>query len=465
MRIAREESYISSNWFSFGLARVAALIIVVFFLGSGAVAQETDTIPDNEFSISASLVNRGELRAGGFNPDSLDNQRRTQFIMGRYTISLNYKRSWLEVMLTPQFAGVWGHSAGSLTLKEAWVNMRSRHGLFAKIGRQGLEYDDERIIGHDDWVMTAPTHDVAKFGYEGFGHKVHAILAYNQNAANIETGTTYYSGGMQPYKTMQTLWYHYDTPKSLLGFSLIGMNIGMQEPDKEKPKTYYQQLFGTFVALKPKYTNLEGAFYYQTGREEHGIPLSAFMGSVKLTATPIEALKIRVGYDYLSGDKYFNIPHQGQLGMVFHDKIRGFSPVFGSHHAFYGAMDFFYLDSYVGNFTPGLQNLYLGVSAEPVMNMNVSAAYHFFAIAANIENLKKPLGHQVEAEASYTFAKFVKVAAGYTYMRGTKTMEVLQKVDKNRRLHWGWVMISVTPTVFSTSWLDKKKRNNKDIVK
>ena len=227
----------------------------------------------------------------------------------------------------------------------------------------------------------------------------------------------------------------------------------------EKPdKTFYQQLFGTYMVLKPSIVRLEGAFYYQLGKEEHGIPLNAYMGSAKLKVTPNDFYNLYVGYDYMSGDKYFAVPAEGNLGMVHHDVIRGFCPIFGSHHEFYGAMDFFYVDSYVGGFTPGLQNLYTGGSVNPVKGLNIHAAYHFFAIATNLENMKKPLGHEVELSLNYSFAKFVRVGAGYSYMRGTETMERLQHVSENRQLHWGWVMISVTPTLFTTQWNDKKNQ-------
>ena len=378
------------------LVLLAAVMLATFHL----LAQE----PDNEFSIDTRLRTRGEIRAGGFLPDSLDNTRRSQFVLGQYRISFNYKRSWLELKLMPQLAGVWGSSMGNLTLAEAWAQVKSKQGLFAKIGRQNLEYDDERILGYDDWTMTAPTHDVIKFGYEGHGHKVHAILAYNQNDDNMEIGSSYYSGGIQPYKTMQTLWYHYDTPKSFYGLSLLAMNIGMQNSDAEHPKTYYQQLFGTYMTLKPKFCSLEGAFYYQMGKEEHGIPIDAFMGSVKVNIKPSDIYTIYSGYDYLSGDKYFAVPASGEIGLVHHDKIRGFAPLFGSHHDFYGAMDFFY--------TPGLQNLYIGASVNPTKALNIDAAYHFFAITANLDYLKKPLGHEAEIAISYEFVKFVNLSAG-----------------------------------------------------
>ena len=445
--------------------RITRWILLVFVILTAvdlqAQVEAIDSFPphpDNEFSISAKMTTRGELRHGGFNPDSTDNNRTSMFIMGQYRIDIGYKRSsWFELKLAPQMSGVWGQSSISLTLAEAWAQMRSRVGVFAKIGRQTLEYDDERILGYDDWTMTAPTHDVLKFGYEGHGHKVHALLAYNQNPENQMTGGNYYSGGIQPYKTMQTLWYHYETPKSFFGISLIGMNIGMQSLNLNVPnKTFYQQLVGTYVTLKPKFVTLEGAFYYQMGKEEYGIPLDAFMGSGTIKVSPSKIYTLYAGYDYLSGDKYFAVPSEGSIGLVYHDKIRGFCPIFGSHHDFYGAMDFFYLNSYVSNFTPGLQNLYTGASVNPIQNLNLNASYHFFAIATDLDYLDKPLGHELELSASYTFARFIKVAAGYSFMRGTKTMQVLQHLSENRQLHWGWVMLSVTPTIFTHAWTDKK---------
>lgn len=430
------------------------LVILTMLTTFSIRAQEVN----NEFSIDTKLLTRGELRVGGFNPDNEDRKRIAHFILGQYRINVGYKRShWFELRLSPQMSCVWGQSSVSLGLAEAWASFRSKQGIFAKIGRQVLEYDDERILGYDDWTMTAPTHDVLKFGYEGFGNKIHILLAYNQDPDNMDIGSTFYSGGLQPYKTMQTLWYHYDTPKNIFGFSLIGMNIGMQSANDKHPKDYHQQLFGTYMKLRPSIVTLEGAFYYQMGKEEHGIPLDAFMGSVKLKVTLKENYDLYAGYDYLSGDKYFAVPGQGMIGLVQHKKLQGFCPLFGSHHEFYGAMDFFYLDSYVSNFTPGLQNLFAGGSLNPYKTLRIDACYHFFATATKLENLKKPLGHDIELSISYTFDNFVKLGAGYTFMYGTETMKTLQKLSQSRTLHWGWIMLSVTPTIFTTQWNDKKK--------
>jgi len=433
-------------------SRILLINLAILLLPIIAHAQQE---ADNQFNVKLDMLTRGELRYGGFNESDNAQDDLAHFIIGRYRLTTDYSRSWLQVRLSLQQSGTWGMSGGSFSLNEGWAMVKSRKGLFAKIGRQVLAYDDERIIGSNDWAMTAPTHDVLKLGYEGDQHKVHLLFAYNQNPENME-GFTFFSGGNQPYKSMQTLWYHYATPNSIFGASLLFMNIGMQGERNNVPKTFFQQLAGTYITLKPKYITAEGSFYYQFGKEEHGIPLDAFMGSVKLTAKPRDSYAIYAGYDYLSGDAYFAVPPEGSIGMVFHDKVRGFNPIYGSHHEFYGAMDFFYMSTWVGGFTPGLQNAYLGSTFTPVKNLNFNLAGHYYAMATKLPNVKQFLGLAAELSANYAFTKFISAELGYSYMYGSETMKFLKRVSGNQQLHWAYLMLVINPDIFSTSWNDKK---------
>jgi hypothetical protein len=43
----------------------------------------------------------------------------------------------------------------------------------------------------------------------------------------------------------------------------------------------------------------------------------------------------------------------------------------------------------------------------------------------------------------------LRLSAGYTFMRGTETMVILKRSSDRRELHWGWVMLSVTPKFLS----------------
>ena len=431
------------------------LLVGLAFLFICSISTRAQEQADNTFTLNLNTLTRGEFRYGGFNQPEENIDGLSHFVIGRYRLTTDYSNSWLEARVSFQQSGTWGMGGGSFSLNEGYVTLKSPKGCFAKIGRQILAYDDERIIGSNDWAMTAPTHDVLKLGYEGKQHKVHLLLAYNQNPENMD-GSTFYKDGNQPYKSMQTLWYHYDTPKSIFGASLLFMNIGMQGEINNQPKVFFQQLAGTYFTFKPKHFMAEGAFYYQFGTEEHDLPLSAYMGSLKLTAKPRDSYSIYAGYDYLSGDSYFAVPPGGQIGMVFHDKARGFNPLYGSHHEFYGAMEFFYMSAFVGNFTPGLQNAYLGYTFNPYKDLNISVAGHYYAMATKLPDVDQYLGLAGEFTANYAFTKFISAECGYSYMYGSETMKFLKRVSDDQQLHWAYLMLVINPNLFTTTWHDKK---------
>ncbi len=422
-----------------------------------SVAAPTDTAQttkENKLVIDLDFLTRGELRKGGLsNEEGADDQ--ATFVIARTLLGIGYQRPGLIAHATAQHSGVWGsNETNSFNIYEAWVDLNTKNGFFAKVGRQSLSYDDQRIFGSDDWAMTAMSHDALKLGYEGHGHKLHVIGAFNQNIANIDGGGTYFTGGLQPYKAMETVWYHYDVKKIPLGISLLFTNIGMQS-DKERKDTctYQQQLFGTYIDYHTKKLTAEAAFYYQTGKEEHGIPIDAWMASGKVTYKHNDDLTLYGGYDYLSGDKNFAVPAKGQMGMPQHKKVKGFSSIYGSHHKFYGAMDFFYLSNYYGGFTPGLQNIYLGTKYSPVKKLSIDLSYHYLLTATQLNNdVNKSLGHEVEAAVTYQLMKDASLSAGYSFMRGTDTMVALKRTNNNRQLQWAWIMLSVSPKLLSTIW-------------
>lgn len=437
------------------------------FMAIGQPAADTIPEPQNQFSVDLQILGRGETRYGGLpaapvvenedyeivDPDKVPT---SNFVLSRTRLPINFKRDWLDVRVTPQHSGVWGQAGkGSVNLHETWARLTSHNGLFAQLGRVALNYDDERIIGADDWAMTSPSHDILRLGYEGYGHKAHVILAYNQNAEVMTSGGSYYSNGAQPYKTMQTVWYHYDLPRFPLGASLLFMNIGMQNEilnSEGVQRTWFQHLLGTYMSFRPKRWVAEGSYYRQFGKNENGVKIDAWMASAKVAFKPADNYGFTVGYDYLSGDKYFAVPTGHNLGMVHHDVIKGFSSVYGSHHKFYGAMDFFYVSAYRDGFTPGLQNAYIGATYSPLKNLKFDASYHYLAIATDLEDMKRTLGHEVEMQVGYAFSRDVRLSLGASFMKGSETMERLKRSTKQNDLRWGYITLLVTPRIFSTKW-------------
>ena len=407
---------------------------------------------ENKFSIDVDMLTRGEMRNGGL-PTEETGEDLAAFIVERTLIGMSYERDKLSTRVTAQHSGTWGSKqTNNINIYEAWVRLSAKNGLFTQIGRQNLSYDDQRIFGADDWAMTAMSHDALKLGYEGNGHKLHIIGAYNQNPENMDGGS-YFTGGIQHYKAMEALWYHYDLPKIPLGISAVFMNVGLQSSSDAKDTcTFQQQLVGTYISYKPKHWTAEAAFYYQMGKEENGLPLGAWMTSLKTTYTPNDSWSFYGGYDYLSGDKNFAVPPKGMIGVIRHEKVHGFSSLNGSHHKFYGAMDFFYMTTYVSGFTPGLQNLYFGSKWNPLKKLTIDLSYHYLSTATSLKENKQSLGHELELAVDYQLMKDVNISAGYSFMRGTETMKALKRTSDNRQLQWGWLMLSVSPKLFSTIW-------------
>ena len=453
----------SFKLFNFRRLLLAALAIPALL----ATGQTTaDSIPGkpNSLTVDLQFLARGESRYGGMPSDDTDQPQdeqeqqqavaKSNFVQGRTRLAFNYKRDWLEACVTPQHTGVWGQEGkGAFNLYETWVKLSARNGLFAQVGRVALSYDDERIIGSDNWAMASLSHDVVRLGYEGHGHMLHAILAYNQNANVMSSGGSIYVNGAQPYKTMQTLWYHYELPRFPLGASLLFMNVGMQSlNDENLDKTWFQHLLGAYVHCHPKRWSLEASYYHQFGHNEYSMKIDAWMVSAKATFMPAPNYGFTAGYDYLSGDEYFAVPAAGNLGMTQHKVLKGFNTVYGSHHKFYGAMDFFYVSTYFNGFTPGLQNAYIGAYYRPVKNLNINASYHYLAMATKLEDMDRSLGHELEFQAAYNLARDVKLSAGFSFMWGGDTMDRLKRSGNENSLQWGWLSLTVNPRIFSIKW-------------
>lgn len=402
--------------------------------------------------VEADFMTRGELRRGGLAPaleeDEVGEKNHATFVLERTRLGAQYDWRFFSARLEAQHSGTWGgDDGGSIGVHEAWVQFTAPFGLFAKVGRQNIAYDDQRIFGNDDWAMTGYSHDILKVGYEGHGHKVHLLGAYNQNSSNMMGGNVYLDG-YQPYKAMEALWYHYDIPSWHLGLSGVFMNVCLQNPmltEDDPPESFQQQLAGGYLTFTPHRWTVEGAYYHQMGHDETGLPIDAWMASGKVSMKPSDAVQLYVGYDCLSGDETFAIPGREEMGLIRHEKVKGFNSIFGSHHKFYGAMDFFYVTTYVNGFTPGLQNAYGGFNWTPAQTLSLDASYHFFATAMQLEDAKKALGHEVELSASWTFMKDARLSLGYSFMHGTETMELLKRAEGNRNLHWAWLMLTVHP--------------------
>ncbi len=405
-------------------------------------AQESQK--ENEFTMSMQIRPRAEYRNGSLFPRN-EGDEAASFINNRARLSMEYKRSDLSMKISAQHVGVWGQDPqidtnGRFIMNEAWAKLNFGTGFFAQLGRQTLSYDDERILGGLDWNVAGRYHDALKLGYANKANQLHLILAFNQNKEKTKGGT-YYHDGAQPYKNMQTLWYHYTADELPLDVSLLFLNLGLETgvAATETSHTRYLQTFGTYITYKPQSWDMQGAFYYQTGKNKSAQSVSAFMASVKAAYAFDKQWSVSLGYDYLSGN-------DGKG-----DKFKAFDPLYGTHHKFYGAMDYFYATAWQGA-APGLQDAQLGVNFKTSKKVSMQLNYHYFATAAKLDDVKKGLGSEVDYQLDWNVMKDVKLSAGYSFMLGTKSMDIVKGGDHKRWQDWGWVSLNINPRILFVKW-------------
>ncbi|MDR0505575.1 MAG: alginate export family protein [Dysgonamonadaceae bacterium] len=397
------------------------------------------------FSMSAQLRSRGEYRNGALFPRT-EGELPATFINDRVRLSMDYKRPNLELKLAGQHVGVWGQDPqvdknGRFMLNEAWGKI-NYNKFYIQIGRQVISYDDERILGALDWNTSGRFHDALKAGYSTGINSVDLILAFNQNDEKIKGGS-YYALGGQPYKSMQTVWYHYGNNTIPFNISLLAMNLGWQLGDENNPSNRYMQTLGSYATYKKKAWNVNGSIYYQTGKNDKGASVSAYMGSVsaRLNLNPVWALGI--GSDYLSGNGGNS------------SKVKAFNPLYGTHHKFYGTMDYFYASGFMNNLNPGLWDNQVSTFVKASKKVDASLTYHYFRTAKDVyfENQKydKSLGSEFDFQINWSIMPDVKLMAGYSIMLGNKTMDIVKGGNHKSWQDWGWISINITPQLFTTA--------------
>ena len=388
----------------------------------------------NDLSIEAQLRTRGEHNNGALLPRN-EGEQAANYVSERARLSLDFKRNDLEMKASVQHTGLWGEddirqSNGKATVSEAWAKMTFGRHFFAQIGRQQLAYDDERILGTQDWDMENFRHDALKLGYESWDllHRVHLILAANQEKANRGD---YYNGPM-PYKNMEGLWYHYRSRTIPLDVSLLALNVGYERGAEGHGRTNYMQTFGTDITYafgRPLSLDIHGSFYYQMGKTSLR-QVEAFLasGSIGYTFIPQRRLKVSAGYDYMSGNKSDN------------PKWTAFNALYGSYHNFFGAMDYF------GNtLSYGLQDIKGSISAQICKKLRMDVNYHYLMTASQIKGYQKELGHELDVELTAKLKKDVTLSVGYSAMLGTNTMDYIASGNHEVWQDWAWLQLNICP--------------------
>jgi hypothetical protein len=404
-------------------------------LSMGTYAQELDA--------NLQLRPRYEYR-NGFKSLMPIAEDATSFISQRSRLNFNYKQEKLKAKLTFQNIRTWGDVAtttqadkNGIALFEAWAQYDFDAKWSARLGRQVISYDNQRIFGEIDWAQQGQSHDAAVITFHPKNHQLDLGFALNANAENLLEPKTAYTTN---YKSLQYAWYH--TQFSKLNMSLLFLNTGYEfEKNIGNLEIDYKQTFGTYLSFKEKKWDTNLGLYGQTGKSNDK-SVSAWYAGAFLGYAVTNTFKAGLGYEYLSGKDQDDSS----------TKIKSFNPIFGTNHGFNGFMDYFYVGNHQNSV--GLQDAYLKLNYTS-NKWQFTLMPHVFnapntVLDASNNKMDSYLGTELDFTASYTIQKDIVASAGYSQMFGSGTLERLKNVtDAANTNNWVWVMVSFSPRIFS----------------
>ncbi|WP_026811539.1 alginate export family protein [Arenibacter latericius] len=399
----------------------------------------------SQFTLNTELRPRSEYRHG-YKTLFPDNEDAALFVSQRTRLNADYKLDGLSFYLSLQDIRVWGDvpqlnnsDKNGIGIHQAWGEIALNNDLSLKVGRQEISYDDHRIFGNVGWAQQARSHDALLLKYQNSNFNMHLGLAYNQDSEDL-TGTTLTTPGT--YKSIQYLWGNKTWKK--LSASILFLNNGMQFIDlinSNDNKTRYSQTLGTHLKHQDEGWMLSSNLFYQMGKDVSNNSLNAFLISLEANYKVTNKWQIGLGGELLSGNNN-GIPENG--------KNKAFNPFYGTNHKFNGHMDYFYVGNHINNV--GLIDIYLKTKLVFSEKDNLSIAFHNFSAEAPLSGTgKKQLGNELDLTYNYKIQKYVSLAAGYAHLFPSEGMKSLKgNYDENTN-NWGWVMLTINPTLFTTN--------------
>lgn len=414
--------------------------------------------PPNEFTLSAQLRPRFEYRNGAYKPIQ-EGEAPAILTNNRVRLNFDYKHTdRLHLYISLQNVNVWGQApqiqavdrTGGMSVFEAYAEFPLVNTLSAKVGRQMIVLDDDRIFGSLDWHPAGRSHDAVNLNWTPSEKwTLRGFFAYNQSGStttptlnvNTPSGQNFTPGWGQDYQHLQALHAHYSISEAHQ-LSLLFANLGYRTDDSADQN---MQTFGAHYTGKSNQLSYGASAYLQTGKNAQGTEKSAYMFAVNAGYKFSPIFGLTAGVDYLSGNASDDTS----------GKDKKFNPFSGTNHKFYGFMDYYYVGAPGSNAAPsaGLLNPYLTANVRTGEKSNLSATFHYFAPAAKFEvggKKHSSYGSEIDLVYNLKVQPFIGLQVGYsTYFANDGTKALKGTANQRGYQDWFWCSLNINPKLFS----------------
>jgi len=406
-----------------------------------------------QFTLDGEFRPRTEYRHGFGNPiaEEADPGFATST---RLRLNVGYKVDAYTFYASVQDVLVWGENRqlrpddenDSFALFEAWAAVNLGDGWQAKLGRQTLSYDDQRILGAVGWVQQARNHDLALIKYNKDKFRLDLGIGFNQDFDNPSgfqsVGNTFTTTGFFTPKTMQFV-YAKQAWNNFWG-SLLFLNTGFQELDMNGDGDGLSNLqtFGTHLNYKKNGFGATFNGFLQTGTRQGGLDVNtAFLAGLDVSYKVSKGVGLGLGAELISGNDGQTI---GETSAFF--------PIFGTNHKFNGFLDYFFVGNHANSV--GLFDVHASANFNLGSKSSLLIKVLNFSGEEALVDGDRSLGTEVDIVFSKTFKGGYNLKLGYSQIFATEGLYNLRGLTDETAAdiqNWAWAMLTIKPKFLNTA--------------
>ena len=290
------------------------------------------------------------------------------------------------------------YNADALDVHQAYGLWKVTDALSLKLGRQEINFDNERLVGASDWKHQGRAFDAALLQYQSGAITARVFFSILTKAGMGDAAAPHTTT-----KDFGGLHLHHDLMPEFNPSLVFLVNA---DPAAG------QKMFTAGTTFKGAVSDLsyEGEFYYQGGDKTKAVKQKAMMFGANATYSMAGvAMKPTVGahVDYLSGDDD-----------ATDDESKAFDTLFGTNHKFYGFQDKFLVMGAPlgagGTAGAGLMDVGPTVTLVPVEKLNVRLDWHVFQTAEDTAGGEKALGNEFDLTVKYPLNALTTLQGGFS---------------------------------------------------
>lgn len=412
------------------------IFLISFMLISVGLSAQIDSLTmDMNFKTRAEGNN-------GYSTLIPEGKRMKSNVLSRARIGMNFYFDKLELRVAAQDARIWGDTSTglqseSVSFYEAWAKYSFTENFYLKAGRQGISFDNGRLIWESDWGMAGKTFDALRLGFDlNDGSSLDAVVTYNSQSSkrddSLEHEEYLIIDGGERIKTMQLLHYQ-SSQENNFKYSAILMNDVVQTDDGS-----HNSMTTAGLGMKHQFNSafdISAYGYYQFGKNTADQDKNAYDFALILNYSPVSVWKMILSGELVSGTGYDEDPK----------KNNSFSPVYTTSHTFNGYMDYFFARNHFNG--PGLIDLNLKNNIDLNKFGNLYLAVHYFSAHQKFSPTEeKYLGTELDIVYGKTFGKYFLLNFGYSQIFASDGLKVLKEVSNPKDFqNFVWIGLSFNP--------------------